>query len=180
MTDFYPAAPRAAQYSRDELFEAAASGGVLTSIGYGYACSNETPAPQHGFRFQWINTAGMGNHGSLVLIGTTPETRRALLAGRAKAVATELSVSLDTAAALLRAARGVRRGHEPAVLRAAIALACLPLGILDSYPGSGGGADRWRRRVTGWRCDEHRDAVLAISCPRLDAAVEVAQAVIGG
>jgi hypothetical protein len=53
-------------------------GGVLKSIGYGYAVrggkSILAPRPD-GWSAKWINTRGMGNHGTLVLVGTTPLTR---------------------------------------------------------------------------------------------------------
>jgi hypothetical protein len=52
-------------------------GGALRSIGYGYALRGKSIlAPRSdGWAARWINTRGMGNHGTLVLVGTTPLTR---------------------------------------------------------------------------------------------------------
>jgi hypothetical protein len=66
-------------------------GGHLVSIGYGYATRGKIENRVDGWSAKWINRGGMGNHGSLVLVGTTPLTRafrrEAALAQMVKAVA---------------------------------------------------------------------------------------------
>ena len=49
--------------------------GHLVSIGYGYATRGKIETRVDGWSAKWINRGGMGNHGSLVLAGTTPLTR---------------------------------------------------------------------------------------------------------
>lgn len=173
MSHFYPAAPADMRYPRDVLDGYAARGGVVTAIGYGYGCNNETPQPQHGYSFRWVGKCGMGNHGWLVLVGETPRTRELLHRGRVTATARDLGVDEATAVALTRAAAGIQYGHERLVLRAALALAHLPPGSLDSAPRVGGGLSRW--------CDpgmlgrEAWEATRLLSCPRLASAIEIAR-----
>ena len=78
MSQFYEVDANFFDTTTEELNRVALErGGVLKSIGYGYAVRGKSilaPRPD-GWSAKWINTRGMGNHGTLVLVGTTPLTR---------------------------------------------------------------------------------------------------------
>ena len=182
MPQFYTAAPSDSVYTREELDSAAEAGRPLCAVGYGFACTDQTPEPQHGWRFRWINRRGMGNHGCLVLLPTDSRTwaihRRGRLA-RLRELLPEVSeAGLDL---LDQAARGQEHGSEPAVLRAAWALAGLAPDTLEACPGVGGGIARWRddARWESPRAARIMSELPPLSCPRLDSAVGIARRLQG-
>lgn len=50
-------------------------GGVLGTIGYGYTTCG-APELRHGWRVKWINTQGMGNHGTAVVVPDSANARK--------------------------------------------------------------------------------------------------------
>jgi len=178
MAQFHSATPRDSAYTREELDSAAETGRPLRAIGYGFETNDETPEPQHGWRFQWINKRGMGNHGSLVLIPTDARTRSIHRRGRLARLREILpSVSEAGLDLLDRAARGQQHCHEPDVLRAAWSLAGLAPATLQACPGVGGGIARWRDEAR-WESPRAARIVAelpSMSCPRLDSAVAIAR-----
>ena len=71
MSQFYEVDANFFDTTTEELNRVALErGGVLKSIGYGYAVRGKSilaPRPD-GWSAKWINTRGMGNHGTLVLV----------------------------------------------------------------------------------------------------------------
>lgn len=178
MTSFHAATPANTQYERAELDDAALACRPLSSIGYGYADRSETPAPQHGWRFSWVATGGMGNCGALVLLPTDRRTWALAREGRILRSMRELDISRSSAEALDKATRGVQYGAELRVLRCVLLLAKCPLWVLDRAPRVGAGIGSWRTRTCEWLrySDQPYDALASLSCPRVGAAVEIARA----
>jgi hypothetical protein len=182
MTNFYQAVPSDVTFTSEQLLSCARDGRSVSSIGYGFACSGEAPAPQHGFILRWVNRQGMGNHGDLVL-GVDRSAPRALQA-RASAALTDGEIaramrqtgcSRKVAAILVRSMRGISYGRERAVQQAAMVLARLAPDTLAAAPPSGGGLGRWLDSLP-WKL---RAELPGASCPRMDSAVRIARRLIG-
>lgn len=178
MTNFYAVAPNDATYDEDYLLCQAREGLPIQSCGYGYGDTSETPRPQHGFSFTWVNRQGMGNHGNLVL-GVDLSASRALQS-RARAALTEGEItramrqtgcSRESAIILVRAMRGIAYGREKAVQQAALVLARLAPDTLAEAPPSGGGLGRWLDSLP-WQL---RAELPSASCPRMDSSVRIAR-----
>ncbi|MEJ5209365.1 hypothetical protein [Denitratimonas sp. CY0512] len=76
MGNFYDAPHGLGSMSAQELDHIALErGGVVRSIGYGYALTGEVGELPGGWTARWINTQGMGNHGTLVLSPLTARAR---------------------------------------------------------------------------------------------------------
>lgn len=94
--------------------------GRLTSMGYGFSCPKPTKqipgAPEWGTRV--INTRGMGNHGTIVLVGLTPRTKALLRQGKIKSL-----VDQGVPERVARVAASMRYGMEVEV--ANLATECL-------------------------------------------------------
>ena len=74
--NFHPTDGGFSGSTTDELNHIALErGGRIWSIAYGYATRGRIEPRADGWSARWINTRGMGNHGTLVLVGTTPLTR---------------------------------------------------------------------------------------------------------
>lgn len=178
MTRFHAATPANTQYEQAELDDAALACRPLSSIGYGYADRSETPAPQHGWRFNWIATGGMGNCGSLVLIPGDRRTWAIAREGRILRSMRELEISRSSAFALEGASRGIKYGAELRVLRGALLLAKCPLWVLEGAPSIGGGIGSWRTQICEWlrHSNSPHEALATLSCPRVASAVQIAKA----
>ena len=61
------------------------NGGIIDSIGFGYATRGKIPELQGGWSAQWIATRGMGNCGTLVLVPLTRRTRAISKEGKIRA-----------------------------------------------------------------------------------------------
>lgn len=90
--------------------------GRLSSMGYGFDCPvalKQIPgAPEWGTRV--IDTRGMGNHGTIVLVGLTPRTKALLRQGKIKSL-----VDHGVPEKVARAAISIRYGMELEVARLA-------------------------------------------------------------
>lgn len=75
MAQFYDETFGVEKMSAGQLDAIALAGGQVGSIGYGYARSGNIPPLAGGWSAVWVNTAGMGNHGRLVLRPTDHRTR---------------------------------------------------------------------------------------------------------
>jgi len=145
----------------------ALDGGVVGSIGYGFAQPDHEIPARHGYGFRWINTKGMGNHGTLILTAKSARAAEYLRTGRIDALMGNHGIDRVLATRIEHARRGVKYGREHAVVQCVIDYAHVDW---ESFPGVGGGASEWARR---W----HIDAPL--SMPRLEAAAKIGQRLWG-
>ena len=74
-----------AQPSDEDGWKCAREGVPVRSIGYGYTCNDPIP-PTENWRFLWVNTRGMGNHGDLIALPLTPAARVAYMEGQMRSV----------------------------------------------------------------------------------------------
>lgn len=173
MAQFYAAEPL--EQSVAELDDAALrNGGVLCSIGYGYAVTEWSRVTERGgWRLRWVDRRGMGNHGTAVLIPTDSRTRALWRDGqmiwfRAHGIPERYLERMISC-------RESRRHELVATLAAVLSDSTLVRAVLDfgqcgGGQGLGGERDRWREK---WAplCDE-----IQLSEPRmwsLRAIVEV-------
>jgi hypothetical protein len=82
MTDFYETDFGVSAMSADELDHIARCGGVVGSIGGGYATTARIGQLAGGWTARWVATRGHGNEGTLVLVPTDPRTRAIAREGR--------------------------------------------------------------------------------------------------
>lgn len=80
--NFYQVDGGFSRLSTAELDAVALSCDPLCCIGYGYASRGSIETRPDGWSARWINTGGMGNHGRLVLVGTTTRTRALVRQGK--------------------------------------------------------------------------------------------------
>lgn len=152
------------RYTPEELDAIAIKGDPIDSMGYGYKCRPKGDALEsEHYGVRTINTQGMGNHGSVVLVGKTPHGRRMVRRGKIARLTRE-GCPEDIAAAAV----SMSYGMEEKVWKLASVL--LPLA----------------RMGVSLRCTGHRhfEAVTGIrdhgcSFPRVEAAVAIAERVAG-
>jgi len=155
--------------SKAELDAIALNGGRVGSVGYGFACCGELPAESHGYGFKWVDTRGMGNHGTLVLTSRSAHAAEYLRQGRVRQLMAAHDLTYAAADSLYSAARGVRHGQEAEVLAYAVATRDCRA-AWQRFPGAGHGVRRW---LSDWGMPE-----TALTVPRL-AAVEAVLAAWG-
>lgn len=155
----------ASRLSQKELNDIALNkGGVIGGIGYGYATRGQLPTESHGYGFRWINSQGMGNYGTLILVGVSSEAREFLRQGKVARMMRDLNLDYTAADALYSAACGVRRGMEKEVLAYAAQTAdCRP--AWAHFPGVGKGVGKW---LAEWQMPTTK-----LSVPRLAAVAEI-------
>lgn len=86
MTKFYETDKGVSNMTAQELDAIALKrGGIVGSIGYGYAVPGEVGELPGGWSAQWINTQGMGNYGTLVLVPLTARARAIAREGKVRA-----------------------------------------------------------------------------------------------
>jgi hypothetical protein len=161
MGDFYECDRGYSDMTQAQLDACALEGGVVGGIGYGYATRGETP-DRHGYGAVWVNSQGMGNHGTLVLVAKSRRAAEFLRTGRLNALVRDFGITRALAARIDDARKGVQYGREHLVVATVLAN---PHVEWSSFPGVGNGAARWAERwgIDGW-----------LSCPRLEAAATIA------
>lgn len=148
-----------------ELDAIALRGGCMGSIGYGYATRGSAPEDRHGYGFRWINSQGMGNHGSLVLIPRSKRAAEFIRNGKVSQFMRDFGLDYQDADSLYSVTRGVRRGLEHGVLAYCVATRdCVA--AWQHAPDSS-----WRER-TRWE-QEWRMPHSDLSCPRWDAVCAI-------
>lgn len=121
MSDFYDTDGGFSDATQEELDDIALhNGGIMGSTGFGYAKPKSTTIPNHGYITRVINTQGMGNHGSIVLIGVTPRTRELLRQGEIALNMRTFNIDYVVSEALTVAAVMTKYGHEYGVLKLAL------------------------------------------------------------
>jgi hypothetical protein len=148
------------RWTPEELDAVALQGDPIDGMGGGYKCRPEFGAIEsEHYAVRTINTQGMGNHGSVILVGKTPHGRRMVRRGKIARLTRE-----GCPASIAEVAVSMRYGMEDKVWKLAA----------DLVPMA-------RRGVT-LRCTSHRhfEAVTGISdhgCsfPRVQAAVAIAE-----
>ena len=164
MGTYYDTDLGAAALSQTELDEIALAGGRVGSVGFGYACTGTLPAERFGYGFRWINTRGMGNHGSLVLVPRSQRAAEYLRQGRVRQLMADHSLGYQQADTLYSACRGVKYGQEAEVLAYAVETRdCRQ--AWAHFPGEGRGVRRW---LSEWDMPSS-----ALSVPRLSAVAEI-------
>jgi hypothetical protein len=138
-------------------------GGVVASIGQGYALRGAVP-PRHGYGFQWVATHGEGNRGKLVMKGFNAHSAEMLHQGKVIQVRSQTDLSFTEADALIAAANGIRYGNELEVLKYAT-LTRYAGEAWEVYPGVGHGVWDWHSR---WDLPE-----TVLSAPRLSAVRQI-------
>lgn len=164
MSNFYEVDLGASEATQKDLDEIALfHGGRLGTIGYGYRIRGPLPKERHGYGFLWINTQGMGNHGTVVLTPRSDRAREMLRAGRVLELEKEYNIPHKLALRLEAAQRGVPYSRESRVIKCVLANINSP--GWDCYPGSGNGVWRW---VNAWCIDP-----CGCTAPRLDSVAEI-------
>ena len=141
--------------------------GVLWSGGYGYGCPCSTEkipqAPEWGTRV--INRQGMGNHGSIVLVGLTPRTRALVRQGK-----THRLVEAGVPQEVATVAVSMQYGMETQV-------AMLAAEAVEAVNARGPFCGNSHRQFDAWLGRES-DHANALSFPRKSAAAEIAARVV--
>lgn len=152
------------RYAPEELDALALKGEPIDVMGYGYKCLPEGDALEsEHYGVHTINTQGMGNHGSVILVGKTPHGRRMVRRGKIARLTREGCPS-DIA----EAAVSMRYGMEERVWKLAerlLPIACAGVSL----------------RCTGHRHFEYVTDICDHGCsfPRVGAAVAIAERVAG-
>lgn len=152
------------RFTPEELDTLAIKGEPIDAMGYGYKCRPEGDALEsEHYGVRTINTRGMGNHGSVILVGKTPHGRRMVRRGKIARLTRD-----GCLADIAEVAVSMPYGMEARVWKLAEEL--LPLA----------------RMGVSLRCTGHRhfEAVTGIrdhgcSFPRVNAGVAIAERVAG-
>jgi len=154
-------------------------GGHLVSISYGYATRGKVEPRVDGWSAKWINRCGMGNRGSLVLVGTTPLTRAIRREGT---VREWMRAGLTREQAERLYFTPVSYRHELIdTLRRVLADRWMTRAFL-SHPGnygSGSGRTEWCRAWAEVNGYGERKGELSLSAPREAALAQMVKAVAG-
>lgn len=154
-----------------ELDAIALRGGCIGSIGYGYATRGRPPEDRHGYGFRWIDTQGMGNHGSLVLVARSKRAAEYIRQGKVAQFMRDFNLNYQEADRLYSATRGVCRSLEHGVLAYCVATRdCVA--AWQHAPDS-----TWRSRAR-WESEwgmPHAD----MSCPRWASVCAIMSAWLG-
>jgi hypothetical protein len=145
-----------------ELDALAIQGDPIDGMGYGYKCRpDEDALESEHYTVRTINTQGMGNHGSVILVGKTPHGRRMVRQGKIKRLVRE-----GCPERIARVACCAGYGMEAAVWKLAADLVpMLERGVELSVNGH-----REFQQVTGI-------TDYGCSMPRVWAAIEIARRV---
>lgn len=137
--------------------------GLVATYGFGFSCPVATPQiPGTEYGTKVVNKQGMGNHGSIILVGLTPRTRALIREGKALSLYKQ-GVSWEVA----RVSAVSLYGMEPAV--ALLAEECLTsVEVHGPYEGSG------HRDFDNWLGFD----VVGLSYPRKASAAAIAADVI--
>lgn len=151
-----------------ELDQHGFNGTPIYSIGYGYTCSGAVP-PKGGWKFKWVNTRGMGNHGQLVVVPGDKRTYKIYQAGMFwRAVEAGMT---DTHASRWAASKAGRK-HE--LLGPTLSILNGPEAILIhwlAFPGIGPGLHLpW---LTAGKSINGFDATCQLSVPRMDSLADI-------
>jgi hypothetical protein len=184
VSDFYPVSGGFESATTEELnLIALERGGALQSIGYGYAVREhrEYPPRPDGWSAKWINTRGMGNHGTLVLVGTTPLTRAIRREGTVRQWM-RAGLTREQADRLYSTALPYRHELVETLVRVLADhwMTCAFLSHPGNY-GSGSGRTEWCRawaEVNGFGRETKGE--LSLSAPREAALAKMVKAVDGG
>lgn len=152
------------RYTSEELDTLALKGEPIDGMGYGYKCRPDGDALEsEHYCVRTINTQGMGNHGSVVLIGKTPHGRKMVRRGKIARLMAE-----GCSERVARAAVCTKYGMEGPVW--ALAEEILPMVERGMV-----------LRSTGHRDFQETTGISDYKCsfPRVCAAVEIAERVCG-
>jgi hypothetical protein len=144
-------------------------GGILGSIGYGYSTCG-SPEPRHGWRLQWINRQGMGNHGTAVVVPDSIHARKFWREVKKKELI-HMGGLTPTQAEKFLSARTQYKWELIGDLTAALADQA-QLMAAAAYPGYGAGSGR-RQWVDAWS-----DPWSHLSKPRESSLVELIKALV--
>lgn len=149
--------------------------GVVGSIAYGSSCCGEVGQLAGGWSARWINTQGMGNHGTLVLVATNRRTRALSKEGKIREFMAAGLARLE--AELLYRANAPYKFELVGLLASVLGNKGQVQAMLNhpcSY-GASSGRGEWQRAWGGVFGPEG----LGISAPREAALAEMVKAVKG-
>ena len=152
------------RFTPAELDAIALKGEPIDGMGYSYQCRPEEGALEsEHYSVRCINTQGMGNHGSVVLVGKTPHGRQMVRRGKISRLVAE-----GCNERIARAAVSVQYGMEaPVWTLAGEILPIVEHGVM--LRRSGHRDFQEATGITDYKC----------SFPRLCAAIELAERVCG-
>lgn len=147
MSDFKATDLGFSQMSVEDIDKIATEkGGVVGRIGYGFSLPGIIQ-PNHDWTAKWINSQGMGNHGTLILVPLSERTRGLRNGGIiGKWVASGLTKS---EAEELYRMRDVQYKFELAPVLGRVLHDPIQLGAYFAHPGGygpGTGRNRWREK----------------------------------
>jgi len=147
--------------SARQLDDIARSGKPIASIGWGSDVHGHTVA--HGYDLRWVNTQGMGNHGTAYLVGTTAHTKHLVWRGKVQSLV-DLGFTQAQAERLL--GLNVRYVHELAALVADVkddpAMQFAAKSFIENRPPS------CRRWLQEW-ANQLDDRVVLLTIPRFES-----------
>lgn len=152
------------RYTPEELDALALQGDPIDGMGYGYKCRPAADAlDSEHYAVRTINTQGMGNHGSVILVGKTPHGRRMVRRGKIARLTRE-----GCPADIVKVAVSMPYGMEERVWKLAEEL--LPLARMGVT-----------LRFTGHRHFEEVTDIRDHGCsfPRVEAAAAIAERAAG-
>lgn len=173
MTNFYETDKGVSNMTAAELDQIALEkGGVVGSIGYGYAVPGEVGELPGGWSARWVDSRGMGNHGTLILMPVTDRARAIAREGKIRAFQ-NAGLSRVQAERLYRAR--ARYKHELAGVLADILDNPAQVRAMLAHPrsyGFGSGRTEWLR---SWGAVFGPEG-LGLSAPREAALAEMVAA----
>jgi hypothetical protein len=151
------------------------NGGVVRSIGYGYACRGQV-VPSEEWSGRWINRQGMGNHGTLILI---PRTTRSRAVWRKGQIRYYEGFGIPYYYASRMVDIRIPYSHEQGVLDALKEILESPVltSVMRRHPatyGSGSGRSEWRYAYG----DVLPDSILHLSAPREASLAQIVQRLV--
>lgn len=175
MSNFYETDKGVSGMTAQELDRIALDrAGVVGSIGYGYAVPGEVGELPGGWTARWVNTQGMGNYGTLVLVPVTDRARAIAREGKIRAFE-RAGLSRSQAVRLYRAR--ARYKFELVGLLADVLNNPGQVRAMLAHPGTygfGSGRSEWLR---SWGAVFGPDG-LGLSAPREAALAQMVRAVV--
>lgn len=175
MNNFYETDKGLSKMTAQELDAIALErGGVVGSIGFGYATCGEVGELPGGWTARWIDTRGMGNYGTLVLVPLTARARAVAREGKVRAFM-HAGLSRTQAERLHRAK--ARYKHELVGILADILDNPGMIRAMLAHPGTfgfGSGRSEWLR---AWG-DVFGPEGLGLSAPREAELAKMVKAMV--